>query len=111
LISRSTNIRDLCDQHFARAGVLPRILMECSLISLAYSMVRQGIAASILLEHHVDARDGVHCFSLRPKEMWNQGVTFRKNTVFTRVEEYFIELVRDYFSKNIPFHLGQGNRI
>jgi DNA-binding transcriptional LysR family regulator len=111
LISRSTNIRDLCDRHFAQAGVQPRILMECSLISLAYSMVRQGIAASILLEHHVDARDGVYCFSLRPKEMWNQGVTFRKGTVFTRVEEYFIELIRDYFSKNTPFHLGQDNRI
>jgi hypothetical protein len=38
-------------------------------------------------------------------------VTFRKGTVFTRVEEYFIELIRDYFSKNTPFHLGQDNRI
>ncbi|GHU29497.1 LysR family transcriptional regulator [Betaproteobacteria bacterium] len=111
LISRDTNIRDLCDRHFVRAGILPRILMECSMISLAYNMVRQGVAASILLEHHVDARDGVHCFSLRPKEMWSQGVTFRKDTVFTRVEEYFIELARDYFSKNTPFHLRQDYRI
>jgi DNA-binding transcriptional LysR family regulator len=106
LYSRDTHIRDICDRHFVRVGVLPRILMECSMISLAYSMVHQGIAVSILLEHHVDARDGVHCFSLRPKEMWNQGVTFRKGTVFTQVEEYFIELTRDYFSKTTPFHLG-----
>jgi DNA-binding transcriptional LysR family regulator len=105
LYSRDTNIRELCDRHFVRAGILPRILMECGMISLAYSMVRQGVAASILLEHHVDARDGVHCFSLRPRELWNQGVTFRKGTVFTRVEECFIELTREYFSKNTPFHL------
>jgi hypothetical protein len=40
--------------------------------------------------------------------MWSQGVTFRKDTVFTRMEEYFMELTQDYFSRNTPFHPGQA---
>ncbi|MDR1535712.1 MAG: LysR family transcriptional regulator [Planctomycetota bacterium] len=105
LISRDTNIRDLCDKHFAKAGILPHILMECSLFSLAYSMVRRGVGVSILLEHYVDAKDKVHCFSLRPREFWNQGVILRRGTKITRVEEYFIELAREFFARNSPFRI------
>lgn len=105
LICRDTNIREVCDRHFARAGVLPRIVMECSLSTLAYSMVKQKLGASILMELQVNEEDGVHCFSLKPKESWSQGVTYRKGATFTKVEEYFIQLARDYFAKNTPLHM------
>jgi DNA-binding transcriptional LysR family regulator len=105
LNSRDTNIRDLCDRHFSRAGILPHILMECSRLSLAYSMVKQKVGVSVLPEHHVDAKDGVHCFSLRPKEFWSQGVTLRRGEQITRVEEYFIELTREFLARDSPFRI------
>jgi DNA-binding transcriptional LysR family regulator len=105
LNSRDTNIRELCDRHFARAGVSPHILMECSLFSLAYSMVKQGVGVSILLDHLIDAEDGVHCFSLRPREIWNQGITLRKGAKITKAEEYFIELTKEFFTHSPPLRL------
>ncbi len=106
LICRDTNIRDLCDRHFAKAGVRPHIIMECSMSTVAYSMVRQGVGASILMEHQTSPVDGVHCFSLQPKEFWSQGITYRKGMRFTGVEEAFIAMVKDYFVNNTPFHMN-----
>lgn len=77
--------------------------MECSLSSLAYSMVLNRIGVSILMEHQVGAADPVTTFSLKPQEMWNHSIAFRKGTKFTNADEYFIELARQYFSQNSPF--------
>lgn len=99
LMNNETNIRAICDYHFAKANFSPRVIMECSLSSLAYSMVRQGVGVSILMAHQIAPDDPVHCFSLRPKEMWNHSVAFRKGTLLTKAEEYFVELAKEYFSK------------
>lgn len=103
LICKDTNIRDLCDKHLARANIQPRIMMECSLSTLAYTMVKKGIGVSILMALQVDPKDDVHCFSLRPKEIWTQGVSYRKDSALTKAEEYFIELVKDYFATHSPY--------
>lgn len=103
LMNNETNIRAICDYHFAKLHFSPKILMECSLSSLAYSMVLNGIGVSILMEHQVGKEDPVSCFSLRPREIWNHSIAYRKGTRFSRAEESFIELVREYFAENSPF--------
>lgn len=103
LMNSETNIRAICDQHFAKANFSPRLIMECSLSSLAYSMVRQGVGVSILMTHQIGPNDPVHCFSLRPKETWNHSVAFRKGTPLTKAEEFFVELAKGYFSRERPY--------
>ncbi|MGE4283790.1 MAG: LysR family transcriptional regulator [Clostridia bacterium] len=100
LMNSETNIRTICNHHFTKAGFSPQILMECSLSSMAYSMVKQGVAPSILMEHQIDEDDGVCCFSLDPKEIWNHSIAFRKGMVFTKAEKYFIDLAKEYFAKS-----------
>ncbi len=103
LMNNETNVRAICDSHFERARFSPKILMECSLSSLTYSMVLNGLGVSILMEHQVKADDPVTSFSLRPRELWNHSIAYRKGTRFTEAEKYFITLARQYFSQNSPF--------
>jgi len=103
LMNGETNIRTICDAHFERIHFTPKVLMESSLSSLAYSMVLNGLGASILMEHQVKPDDPVTAFSLRPRELWNHSIAYRKGTRFTKAEKYFIELSRQYFSQNSPF--------
>ncbi len=102
LMNTDTNIRMIADYHFAKAGFIPRIMMECSLSSLAYHMVECGIGPSILMESHIPKDSGVTCLSLNPVEYWNQSIAFREGTIFTAAETHFIELVKDYFSTSEP---------
>ena len=60
-------------------------------------MVRQTVAPSILMESAIKDRHSVACFSLNPLEEWKQSIAFRKGTIFTKAETYFVELVKTYF--------------
>lgn len=97
LMSKATRIRTIADYHFMKAGFLPKILLETSLSSVAYEMVRQTVAPSILMESAIKDRHSVACFSLDPLEEWKQSIAFRKGTIFTKAETYFVELVKTYF--------------
>lgn len=98
LMNADTNIRAIADKHFRQAGFTPKVRMECSMNTLAYHMVRNGIGPSILMAHQIRPGDGVHCFSLSPKEIWYQSIAFREGTHFSKAEKYFIELVLNYFT-------------
>lgn len=96
-MSKATRIRTIADYHFMKAGFIPKILLETSLSSVAYEMVRQTVAPSILMESAIKDRHSVACFSLDPLEEWKQSIAFRKGTIFTKAETYFVELVKTYF--------------
>jgi DNA-binding transcriptional LysR family regulator len=100
LLNATTYIRAICNAHFDMAGYAPKVLLECSMHTLAYDLVLQGLGASIiLLPHNASPKDGVHRFSLEPQEIWTHSVRFRKGTLFSKAESYFIELARDYYQK------------
>lgn len=109
LMNKDTNIRAIADVHFQKAGFEPKILMECSLSSLAYQLVRKGVAPSILMEHTILDKNSVASFSLTPKEIWSQSIAFRKGTVFTKAEQYFIQLVQNYFTHVTPSEMFFSN--
>ncbi len=98
LMNQDTNIRAIADKHFQLAGFEPKVQVECSMSTLAYKLVKGGIGPSILMENQISPADGVHCFSLTPKEIWYQSVAFREGTRFSRAETYFIQLVQRYFA-------------
>ncbi len=102
LMNSETNVRAIADKHFRMAGFKPKVMLECSMSTLAYKMVLQGIGPSILMENQISAADGVYCFSLSPREIWYQSVAFREGAKFSKCEEYFIELVMQYFAETSP---------
>lgn len=97
LMSKATRIRTITDYHFMKAGFFPKALLETSLSSVAYEMVRQGVGPSILMESAIKDKDSVACFSLNPKEQWTQSIAYRKGTILTKAELYFIDLAKEYF--------------
>lgn len=99
LMNRDTNIRAIADKHFELAGFKPKILVECSMSTLAYKFVKSGLGPSILMENQIRPADGVHIFSLSPVETWYQSVAFRKGTIFSKAEQYFIDLILNFFSE------------
>lgn len=98
LMNEDTNIRAIANKHFEKAGFEPKIRMECSMNTLAYQMVCMGIGPSILMEYQIKPQDGLHCFSLSPKEIWYQSIAFREGTNFSEAEQYFMKLVLAYFA-------------
>lgn len=99
LMNRDTNIRAIADKHFNLAGFKPKILVECSMSTLAYKFVKSGLGPSILMENQTLPSDGVHIFSLTPTETWYQSVAFREGTRFSKAEQYFIDLTLQFFSE------------
>lgn len=99
LMNTKTNIRAIADKHFAMAGFQPKIKVECSRSSLAYHFVKEGIGPSILMEYQSKPEDGVHVFSLSPKEIWYQSIAYRDGTHFSKAEQYFIDLICNCFSE------------
>lgn len=102
LMNEDTNIRAVANRHFKMEGMEPKILIECSMSTLAYQFVKEGLGPSILMEYQVNPNDGVHVFSLAPKETWYQSVAFREGTVFSKAEKCFIDLVLQFFSEASP---------
>lgn len=99
LMNTKTNIRAIADKHFEMAGFQPKIKVECSRSSLAYHFVKEGIGPSILMEFQIKPEDGVHVFSLNPREIWYQSIAYREGTCFSKAEQCFIDLICRYFSE------------
>lgn len=99
LLRPGLNARLVADERFRTAGIVPDILMECSGGMIASQMVKDGIGPSILVETLVTNDSRVRCFSLNPKAYWTHSISCRKETVFSRAEGYFIELIRQYLHK------------
>lgn len=111
LMNKNTNIRAIADRHFDMAGFEPKTLIECSMSTLAYQFVKSGLGPSILMEYQVNPADDVAVFSLNPKETWFQSVAFRRGTVFSQAERYFIDLILKFFSEVKPEWMFPINRV
>lgn len=102
LMNKNTNIRAIADRHFELAGFMPKSLIECSMSTLAYQFVRSGLGPSILMEYQINPNHDIVTFSLNPKETWYQSVAFRKGTIFSQAENYFIDLILKCFAEESP---------
>lgn len=96
LLQPGLNARMIADERFALAGYTPNILIECSGGMVASQMVKDGLGPSILVETLLGQDNRVRCFSLRPKAYWTHCVSYRKDTVFSKAELYYIELIKHY---------------
>ncbi len=96
LLRPGSNARMIADRYFADAGFKPGILIECNGGMIASQLVKDGFGPSVLVETLVSTDERVRCFSLSPKSYWTHSVTCRTGTVFSRAENYYLELIRRY---------------
>ena len=101
LLRSGVNARMIADERFEMAGFAPKILMECNGGMIASQMVKDGIGPSILVETLVSQDSRVCCFSLQPKAYWTHSVSYRKRTVFSKAESYYLELIKDYLQDHL----------
>ena len=106
LLHPDTVVGTVSRRCFRRAGFTPRCVLECSLNNMAYNMVKAGIGAAFVVGHQIVAQDDIPCFSLDPKEYWWLSVACRHGTHFSLAEQYFQQLVREYYEENPPFNYG-----
>lgn len=102
LLKPGVNARLVADAYFKAAGFEPDILMECNGGMIASQMVKDGIGPTILVETLVNNDARVRCFSLNPKAYWTHSIAFRKGTIFSKAENYYIDLIRQYLQNGIP---------
>ncbi len=97
LMSKETKLRTIIEPHFIKAGFEPKIMLETGLSSIAYELVRQGVAPGIIMESAITDKTAVATYSLTPKEYWYSGIAYRKGTIFSKAEQYFMDLAVNYF--------------
>jgi len=98
LLRPGMNARMIADQYFADEGFRPRILMECNGGMIASQLVKDGLGPSILVETLVSSDDRVRCFSLNPKAYWTHSVAYRSGMVFSRAENFYLDLVKQHLT-------------
>ncbi|MGI6029205.1 MAG: LysR substrate-binding domain-containing protein [Candidatus Heteroscillospira sp.] len=101
LLNPGVNARMVADERFLQAGFKPNILMECNGGMVASQLVKDGLGPSILVETLVSQDKRVCCFSLKPKAFWTHSVSYRKGTVFSKAELYYLELIKLYLKDKI----------
>lgn len=82
--------------------------MECSLMSMAATFERNGLALTIFTEDVRQPEDSFALFSVEPQRTMRSSIFFRKGTQFTRAEQHLIELVRASMAEGGSFHAGQA---
>ena len=90
----------VADECFYRAGIEPRIIMECSGGMIASQLVKDGLGPSILVETLVANDPRVHTFSLDPKVYWMHSVSYRKGYIPTKAEQFFLELIKNQLAQD-----------
>lgn len=66
LLSRSLRARGLADALFARARVSPRVVLEADAVATVLSVVRAGLAITVLPEPRLESSDRLAVVALRP---------------------------------------------
>ena len=103
LLHPDTVVGGISERYCKRNGFTPKRLLECSLNNMAYNMVRAGLGPAFVVGSQIIAQDMLPRFSLDPKEYWWISIAYRCETHFSRAEQYFQDLVQDYYTANAPF--------
>ncbi len=80
LLSRSLRARGLADALFARARVSPRVVLEADTVATVLSVVRAGLAITVLPEPRIEQPDRLAVVALRPAphRMWLRSSSVRR---------------------------------
>lgn len=103
LMHPDTIVGAISEQYFRRHNFVPRRLLECSLNTMAFNMVKEGLGPAFLIVNQSIVDEGLPIFSLTPRQFWWISVAYRKGMHFTQAEKYFQQLVKEYYSNYAPF--------
>ncbi len=101
LLNNGFNARKTANQYFESAGFSPKILIECNSGLMASRFVKAGLGPSILLDLLAVNDPRVTYYSLEPKAFWTSSICYRKDTVFTKADQYLISLMKEYAASGI----------
>ena len=97
-----TTIRKLQDQCFSSRHVVPRIIMEINSHPASLVMVEEELGSTFLPVSCAVPSDRIVYAHAVPIVQWYVTVAFRKGFVMNQCEQYFVSLLQDYFTHNIP---------
>lgn len=100
MLNPNFNARMIADRYFSSAGFTPKIAIECNSGYIVSKLVKDGLGPSILIELLVAGDPHVSYFSLQPKAYWTYCICYRKNTVFSKAEQYFIHLIQEHIEQH-----------
>ncbi|MGX1429027.1 LysR family transcriptional regulator, salicylic acid-responsive activator of bsdBCD [Cytobacillus horneckiae] len=84
---------------FSKAQLRPRIVAECSDISLLLDLVTSGFGAAIVPETVIKQckNDNIHCFKINDTELAaSAGLIWMKNHYLSKTAQNFIDLLTEY---------------
>ena len=94
IMNRDSFIRSVTDEYFKFAGFKPRVLMECSLMSMASHFTAEGLALAFIPESQTAVNDRILRFHVKPLgHSISTTILFRKGTIFTDVEKELMDRI------------------
>ena len=97
LVHKSSTMRDIVDDFFAREGICPNILIESMRCQTLLTIAEQGLGCTILPSCYIKDSDQVVYFSLPTPNQWEIAVAYRKGSYLSIAEKEFIHLLKQYF--------------
>jgi len=93
-----TKIRKIIDDYLEKKQFTPHKIIECLTSDMVYNFIKNGLGPGFLNEIEMNPNDGLARFSLSPRQYWNPSFVYRKETQFTKAENYFIQSVKKLYS-------------
>jgi DNA-binding transcriptional LysR family regulator len=100
LMDSGTRIRSITDVLFQHENIKPKVLVDDSLVTLAYNMVKSGICCTILSQAYVKEEDPVVCFALKPRSYLILTMIYREGGYLSRAEKHLISLIDELYNGN-----------
>ena len=99
LMYKESTIRSLVDGIFAQAGFKPTVLFETSNNNTILTMIQSNLCCGLLPAYYVqDDPDGITCFRLPSRPVWEVAASYRKGSYQTQAARYFIELTKELWN-------------
>jgi len=92
-----TTIRDVEDRAFDEAGVVPKVVFETSNLETLNLLSKAGYGISFVPSFYAQNTKEAVYFYTNPPMIWEQVVSFRKDSYITEAEDFFISLVTKYY--------------
>ncbi|MBR1918341.1 MAG: LysR family transcriptional regulator [Spirochaetales bacterium] len=99
LSSRETLIRDIVDEIYEKAGLVPRTLFETSSSRTILAMVQSGLAIGFLPQSYAYDSDTVEFLNAGPEYEWMLTVAHRHGYFLSQAERDFIRIYKNVYDE------------
>ena len=99
LMYKESTIRAITDEIFRKSGFTPNVLFATASNNTVLSMIEANLCCGVVPEYYVRRLPkGISCFAFPTHPSWDIVANYRKNGYLSEAAEYFIELVRNFWT-------------